>query len=577
MPPALFFGKTATRLLASVRPLALLTALLLAPWGRPMAQGQALPAFTYAGVCGVPGTNAGVRITQNVLDAAGNSYVTGDFSGDVTFGNVALPSSGSQSDMFTAKLDAAGNVLWVVRVVGAFGCGIAVDAGGNAYVTGGFLDTATFGPFSLVSRVNTRLSPYGRNVFVAKLNPAGAFVWAVRAGGDSEDIGNGIALDTAGNIYVCGRYTGGLNANAADFGATRLSSNNYYYDIFAAKLDPAGNFLWAAGGGSFQADQAYGIAVDATGNAYVTGFVNGSFGTVVRFGAITATVQGDEDAFVAKLSPVGIFQWVAVGGGSQSPEEGRRIALDAQGAVHIVGDFAGPAYFGPITVSNSSFGFDIFVATLTSAGVWQQVVTGGGTGDDIGSDLALDAAGNTYVVGQFGRRATFGSTVLTTPGDQDIVVFKLNPAGAYVWAIQAGGSGNDEALSAALDARGGLVLAGDTRSGLAVFGSQGFGGTPPFPMGFVARLAVGPLATTSPRRLPALALWPNPAHSGEVLHLSGLTTKQPIEVLDVLGRVVLTMPVLNPGTAAITIPASLGAGVYLVRAGEQQVGRVIVQ
>ena len=121
------------------------------------------------------------------------------------------------------------------------------------------------------------------------------------------------------------------------------------------------------------------------------------------------------------------------------------------------------------------------------------------------------------------------------------------------------------------------MLAGSTLSSLAIFGNQGFAGNPAADTGFLARLAVGPLSATAAQSTPTLGLWPNPAHSGEILHLSSLTTKQPIEVLDVLGRVVLTMPVLNPGTAAITLPASLGAGVYLVRAGQQQLGRVTVQ
>ncbi len=574
MKPALFFGKTAAQFLASARPLALLAALLLAPWERLLAQGQALPAFTYAGVCGegTVGFGSGLRIAQTVQDAAGNSYVTGFFYDRATFGSFVLQGPGP--NMFVAKLGPAGAVVWAVRVGRASGNGIAVDVSGNVFITGNFKDTTAFGPFNLTS-TSTNYPPAG-NAFMAKLDPAGTFLWAVRAGGNSGGSGYGIVVDTAGNSYVCGRYT--ATFSTADFGPFRLTSNNNAENIFVAKLSSAGAFLWATGGGGNQGDDAFGIALDANGSTYITGCVRGAFGDVARFGTASVTIVGDEDIVVAKVSPSGVFQWAASGGGV-TPDVGQRIAVDAQGIVHVVGYFmsARPVFGPAITLSHSNRGtFNAFVATLTPAGTWQWVVQGGGPGDDYGYDLALDAAGNTYAVGSCSYQATFGSTLLSTAGDQDLMVSKISPTGAYLWAMQAGGIGDDKATSAWLRPNGNLTLAGSTLSSLVIFGNQGFAGNPNADTGFLASLAVGPLSAASARSVPALTLWPNPARSGEAVRVSGLLTRQPVEVRDVLGRLVLAGPTPVAGTVELLLPASLGSGVYFVRSGEQ-VRRFVIQ
>ena len=417
MKLALFFGKTATQFLASVRPLALLTALLLAPWGRLSAQAQALPSFTYAGVCGegTVGFGNGLRIAQNVQDTAGNSYVTGCFLNRATFGTFLLQSPGYS--MFVTKLDPAGVVMWAVRADGTTeGQGIAVDAGGNVFVTGGFEGVAAFGSFVLTSRSN---NAYSGNAFVAKLSPTGTFLWAVRGGGNSDGSGSGIVIDAAGNSYVCGTFRAIFNT--ADFGQFSLTSNNNSKDLFIAKISPLGTFLWAIGGGGSMEDYAGGITLDATGSVYIAGAYMG----IGQFGTINLTNAGDYDVVVAKLDPAGNFQWAAGGGGSP-PDIGQRIAVDALGIVHVVGyTMSARPVFGAITLSHPNQAtFNAIVATLTPAGTWQWVVQGGGPGDDYAYDLALDAVGNTYAVGSCSYRATFGNTVLTTAGDQDVMVSK---------------------------------------------------------------------------------------------------------------------------------------------------------
>jgi hypothetical protein len=550
---------------AYARPFAALAVVLLVPLLLLRAQAQT-PTFTSAVPCGAGSTGFGngLRIAQNVLDAAGNTYVTGYFLNSATFGTISLQSPGD--NMFVAKLNPTGTVLWAVRAGnGAYGRSITVDASGNVLVTGAFRGTVAFGAIQLVS-----VGGY-QNAFVAKLNSAGSFLWAVRAGGNAGDSGNGIAVDAAGNSYVCGVYSA-ASPNIADFGPFMLVETNAGVgDVFVAKIDPSGTFLWATGGGGGSTDVANGIVLDVTGSVYVTGSISGAFGSVAHFGPATVTAYGDEDILVAKLSPAGSFLW-ATGAGGRTADIGRRLAVDAQGNVHVVGWLmSAQAAFGSITLPHPNQGtFDAFVAQLTPAGIWQWAVAGGGPGDDYGNDLVLDATGNTYAVGGCSYQAPFGNTVLSTTGDQDVFICKIDAAGAYVWAVQGGGSGNDQATGVVLDATGTLVLAGSTLSSLAIFGTQAIAGNPTADTGFLARLTnSGPLAVAPAHSEPELALWPNPARGGEVMYLTGLTTRQPVEVRDVLGRVVLIVPVPVSGAVELTLPAGLASGVYFARTGPQ--------
>ena len=170
-------------------------------------------------------------------DAAGNIYVGGLFQNTASFGTTNLTSSG-ESDVFLAKYDPSGTLLWVRKAGSADfdeAHSIAVDSQGNVVLTGFFDANATFGTLTLT---NTSGSD---DIFVAKCNSAGTFLWARKAGGSAtNDVGNGIAVDTNANIYVTGYFAG-----TATFGAITLTSSNSSPDSFLAKYDSSGNVLWA--------------------------------------------------------------------------------------------------------------------------------------------------------------------------------------------------------------------------------------------------------------------------------------------------------------------------------------------
>ena len=343
-----------------------------------------------------------------ILDDAGNSWVTGYFTGTATFGSQTLTSSG-RTDVFVARLDPSGNWLWAVKAGGTEfdkGHDIAVDNAGNAWVTGYFTGTATFGNQTLTSSGE-------EDIFVARLGPSGNWLWTFQAGGTGWDEGYSIVLDEAGDAWLTGYFS-----NTATFGCQTLTSSGRT-DIFVAKLNPSGNWLWAVQAGGIDYEFAYSIALDKAGNAWVTGY----FGGTIYFDSIYLMFNGGADVFVARLDPSGKWLW-AVNAGGTSYECGYSIALDGACNAWVTGYFMDTATFGNQTL-NSEGMEDIFIARLDPSGNWLWAVQAGGTDIDYVYDIAVDDSGNAWVTGYFYETATFGIHTLTASGESDIFVAKL--------------------------------------------------------------------------------------------------------------------------------------------------------
>ncbi|MCK4694434.1 MAG: SBBP repeat-containing protein, partial [Candidatus Cloacimonetes bacterium] len=315
--------------------------------------------------------------------------------------------------------------LWITQAGGIDydgGSAIAIDDAGNSYVTGIFRDTATFGSYSLTSS--------GRgDIFVAKMDDSGNWLWVAQAGGTDLDFGIAIVIDSSGNSYVTGVFEG-----TATFGSYSIISNGDL-DIFVAKMDESGNWQWAIQAGATQHDYGTAIAIDDAGNSYVTGY----FGDTATFGSYYLTSSGYSDIFVAKIDEDGNWLWAAQAGGSNYDEYGYAIAVDDVGNSYVIGGFFETVTFGSYYLTSSGY-IDIFVAKIDALGNWQWVTQAGGTDYDYGRAIAIDDAGNSYVTGYFDDTATFGSYSLTSSGDADIFVAKIDTLGNWQWAIQAGGS-----------------------------------------------------------------------------------------------------------------------------------------
>ena len=417
------------------------------------------------------------------MDGAGNIYVTGstDSPGWVSGGyDTTFVGNPGYDDVFVAKLSPTGAHLWSTYLGGDSwdkGQGIAVDFAGNVYVTGW---TASSGWVEGGFAANYLGGE--SDTFVAKLSPGGEHLWSTYLGGGDWDKGYGIALDSGGDVYVTGK-TGSSGWTLGGFNTSYNGGNDFGGDAFVAKLSSVGAHLWSTylGGSSYDGGRA--IAVDGSGNVYVTGITDSS--GWVAGGFDTSIDSGHDDAFVAKLSPDGAHLWSTYLGGD-SWDEGNGIAVDGAGDVYVTGNTYSVGWvaegFNTSFNNNESdaVGGDAFVAKLSPAGahLWSTYL-GGGDYDD-GNGLATDSANNIYVTGRTRSAgwAAGGFNVNLNGGDggnYDAFVAKLSPAGAPLWSSYLGAGNLDVGHAIALDGAGNVIVAGETKS--AGWVSGGFGTT----------------------------------------------------------------------------------------------------
>jgi hypothetical protein len=363
-------------------------------------------ALVYCGYIGGSGFDTGRGIA---VDSAGNAYVTGytdstEASFPVTVGP-SLGYNGGVYDAFVAKVNPDGTALVYAGYIGGSredqGLGIAVDGAGNAYVTG--FTTSTEATFPVT--VGPYLTHNGGfwDAFVAKVNPAGtALVYAGYIGGNREDIGLGIAVDSAGNAYVTG-YTDSTEASFPVTVGPDLTHNGFF-DAFVAKVNPAGTaFVYAGYIGGSGLDIGTGIAVDSAGNAYVTGYTGSTEATFPVLGGPDLTFNGGiVDAFVAKVNSAGTALVYAGYIGGNGWDQGLGIAVDSAGNAYVAGYTNSDQASFPVTVGpNLTFRggqYDAFVAKLKASDVQGSLAIGGvpvvGTPVKLkNQDTTTDAAG----------------------------------------------------------------------------------------------------------------------------------------------------------------------------------------
>ncbi len=415
------------------------------------------------------------------MDAAGNSFATGYFAYDTSFGAITLGNDATY-DSYVCKLDPAGNWIWVSRA-GEEDLGnirsyaLAVDGAGNSYVTGDFTSTVRFGSLSLTSSGDNSI-----DVFIAKLDPSGNWLWARKAGGTYGDTGYGITADVSGNCIV----TGGFNGTAT-FGTSNLVAAGAGADIFVAKLDTDGNWVWAVRAGSPYTDIGSAVANDASGNIYTTGYSS----YPATFGTINISNYGYSDVFVAKLDPNGTWLWAKYCG-TTNDDWGRGISVDGLGNCYVAGNYYGGSgnpmrFAGTISITLNSLGSkDIFVAKLNTGGTWLWARRAGGSTEDICYGMDTDSNGNTYLGGNFGGTASFGATSLTA-AVMDIFAAKLDGEGNWLWAQKAGGENSDCAYGVAANDAGICSLTG-VYATTAYFGSWTLIANPFSPDAYVAML-----------------------------------------------------------------------------------------
>ncbi len=398
-------------------------------------------------------------------DSAGNIYITGTFESTVDFdpgiGTAILTSAGSK-DIFLAKYSASGTYIYAKRMGGTGhdnSNSIAVDGSGNAYITGKHNFNADFdpGPGTVIL---TTMGGYG--IFIAKYDTSGNYVYAKSINGAASLIeGNAIVVDLSGNAYITGYFDymvdfdpGAGIANLYSGGGSGGGNS----DIFFAKYDAFGNYVFAKGIGGIGQDESKSIARDGNGNVYITGYFSGTVDFDPSAGILNLnSVNGQ--IFIAKYDPSGNFVFVKQMGGDRS----YYIAIDTIGNTIITGTFSGTADFDPsagIANLTSTGSYDIFFAKYDALGNYVFAKKIGGSSSNFGQAIALDASGNIYITGNFNGVSDFdpgiGIANLSAPYTISSFIAKYDTSGNYIYAKKMGEYGN----SIATDGVGNVFLTG---------------------------------------------------------------------------------------------------------------------
>jgi Beta-propeller repeat/S-layer homology domain len=404
--------------------------------------------------------------TAIAVDLSGAAYIAGTtWSSDfpATPGAFDTSFNGYHNDVFVAKLNPAGSALVYATYLGGsqdeYGYGIAIDTNGAAYVTG-LTSSPDFPstPGVLDETMNGSVDP-----FVVKLNPSGSGLeYATFLGAPGNDFGKSIAVDSNGCAYVTGNTDYVPNYPTTP-GAFDTTWNGGDLDAFVVKLNPSASALaYATLLGGSGTDDGYGIAVDTSGAAYVTGLTNSSdFPTTPS--AFDTSPGGLNDVFVVKLNPAGAALDYGTFLGGSAADEGYGIAIDTDGAAYVTGltnsaDFPTTPGAMYTTFMNSALGFVVKLNPAGSEPAYGTYLSpGGGLGvsTGVGIEIAVNSDGEAYVTGDtYFEGLSFNTFVL-----------KLNAEGsAPVYVTTPGGSDFDRSGGIAVDSSGAAYITGSTSS-----------------------------------------------------------------------------------------------------------------
>ncbi len=416
----------------------------------------------------VPGTTLWAQIygdaqsqhgRQVAVAPSGDVLATGQFLGNVSFGTTTLVNAGGD-DAWLTKLSSTGVPTWSFNFGSSaapplytYGLVLATDASGNAFLAGQLTGSADLGGGTLTSAGSD-------DVFITKRDANGAHLWSKRYGDSAAQYVLGEATDASGNLFVVGYFAGTI-----DFGTGPLTSAGGM-DIYIAKLDGAtGNGIWARRYGDASVQHAWGVGVDAAGGVTFAGNFTGT----VDFGGGPYQSPGasDFDAYAVHLDSAGNHVWTRRFGGTGSSSLAC-MTVDSAGNTIISGSFLGSLNVGatPLTASNLD---DAFLAKLDPSGntLWSLAFPGNDFQRIV--DVATDSAGNIVAVARLKGDGNFGGGLLTSAGDEDLVIAEYSPSGAHIFSKRYGDLVAQTATGVAVDANDDIVVSA------GVFGTTNLG------------------------------------------------------------------------------------------------------
>ena len=396
--------------------------------------------------------------------------ITGSFTETIDFDPnepVEEHTSNGSYDIYIQKLNEDGSLDWIKSIGGGGNdtpYAITVDDAGHIYVGGGFSDTVDFDPG--VGEV-IRMSEDFHDAFLLKLDPSGNFEWVNTFGSDSGDGLEKIRIGDDGNVYAVGSFSGTVDVQEGP-GETLLSSIGLT-DIFIAKYNSAGELFWANSIGTDSFDYVYGLEIDSEDDIIISGIYFEDMDVDPSGDEYVLEVGGYNKNYIIKYDNFGELIWAKDFGDEEYFNNNYDLAIDSDDNIYAIGGFFGSADFnpGPGTAIFNSIGeeYNNYFLKLDSDGDYIRAETiGNSTGDVTIPDMEIDAEDNLYFTGYFTTTVDFeigaGSTELTSNGEYDYVILRMDENFDLVWAESMGGINYDLGYELAVTNDGQLFTAG---------------------------------------------------------------------------------------------------------------------
>ncbi|UOG73463.1 T9SS type A sorting domain-containing protein [Hymenobacter tibetensis] len=402
------------------------------------------------------------NVSSAAFDASGNLYISRRFSGTLSLSGTTYTSNNGSADVVVLKYAPNGTLQWA-RLIDSPGndevTDLALDAAGNVYVTGIFTGSVTLAPnISLTWNGHTN-----GQCFIACFSTQGIPQWVQQstdfARASRLAVHSNGQLSFVGAFFISQSLTiGGMslssNADATAY-IGRMSAAT------GAMQSLAQLFSYTAIGSSPLTITYPRLALSPNGDAYVS--IAFPPVTTLDFPNFRPVARGNYDLVVAKYNPQNGFEWAqSIGGAGNDYDAG--LAIDASGSLYMVGNYDAPATFGTATVLAHTGGTDAYLAKYSPQGGLQWAERMGGSGDDVWRGVALDGTGTVYTMGSFSTTVQFGPSTLTSAGNTDVAVASYSPAGQFRWVQQAGGPGSESAATLGFEANGGAYVRGQFSS-----------------------------------------------------------------------------------------------------------------
>lgn len=371
------------------------------------------------------------RAWDMCLDQQQNILVAGQFTDTLEIDGISVLTAGS-SDIFVASFTREGSLLWAKTFGGRFedvALSISCDGNGNIYFSGYFNDTAFFQNQMVVSAGSW-------DMYVASLDQNGNIRWVQTSNGTQSEIAYGISVSKMGKVFFTGWYQGTIS-----FSDGTILTNYGGSDILTGCFGSDGTLLWVRNAGCEGVDYGFKMASDSLENCYVTGVAGGT----IHFDTLGVEIGG---MYVAKYNSNGEIQWVLPALGLSVND----ISVDASGNGFVGGRYSETGIFGEIVLNSINATDDAYLARFTPNGEWEWAINMGGFKSDKGRAVAALENGDAYITGTFDSTLILGDFTLEGLGGEDIFLARVSKHGEVLWANAAGGQYSEIATDVCFDA-----------------------------------------------------------------------------------------------------------------------------